>query len=71
MEEIYTKLLNLPTSIHGYTVRDRNGDYAIILNAKLSQEDRVEAYWHEMKHIKRGDFQKECHADLIEIYAHS
>lgn len=70
MDEIYTRLSNFPTSICAFTVRDRDGDYNIYLNARISHERRVQAYEHELKHIKRGDFQKSCSADLIEIYAH-
>ena len=70
MDEIYTTLYDLPTSIRGFTVRDRNGDYNICLNARISYEDRLEAYEHELKHIKHGDFQRSASADLIEIFAH-
>lgn len=70
MEDVYTKLIDLPTRVRGYTVRDKNGDYAIVINARLSQEDRIEAYQHEIKHIKNSDFQRVCRADLIEIFAH-
>lgn len=70
MDEIYTRLFNLPTTIRGYTVRDKNGDYNICINARISHEDQLEAYEHELKHIKLGDFQRSASADLIEIYAH-
>lgn len=70
MDEVYTTLLDLPTTIRGYTVRDMNGDYNICINARISQENRLKAYKHELKHIKRGDFAKSGSADLIEIFAH-
>ena len=70
MEDIYAVLVDLPTTIRGYTIRDKNGDFCIVINARISQENRVEAYEHEMKHIKQGDFQRSTPADLIEIYAH-
>ena len=68
MDEVYTILLDLPTSIRGYTVRDRDGNYNICINARMSQENRIKAYKHELKHIKLGDFSKTGSADLIEIH---
>lgn len=70
MEEIYTRLIDLPTTIRGYTVRDKEGDYNIYLNTRISQEARLETYEHELKHIEQGDFQRCTKADLIEIFAH-
>lgn len=70
MDDIYTKLIDLPTRVRGYTVRDKNGDFCIVLNARINQESRIKTYEHEVKHIKRGDFQRCVSADLIEIYAH-
>ena len=70
MDEIYTSVVDLPTSIGGYTIRDNNGDYNIILNARLSYERQARAYRHEMKHIVNGDFFKSETTDLIEIRAH-
>lgn len=70
MDEVITRLFNLPTTIRGYTVRDKNGDYNICINARISHEDQLEAYEHELRHIQRGDFQTSTPVDLIEIYAH-
>lgn len=70
MDEIYTRLVNLPTTINGYTVCDKNGDYNIFINARISHEARLETYKHELNHIKRGDFQSNARVGLIEIHAH-
>ena len=70
MDDIFTKLVDLPTSIRAYTVRDKNDDFNIYINARLSSEQRMEAYEHEMRHIRRGDFRKAAKADMIEIFTH-
>lgn len=70
MDEIFTRVAPLPVSISGYTVRDRNGDFNIILNDRLTHERQMEAYNHELRHIQRGDFNRGGKVDLIEIYAH-
>ena len=65
-------LCNLPTSIAGYTVQSRDGQfYTIVLNAKHSRQVQEETFQHECQHILNGDFEKKEPADLIEFYAHA
>lgn len=70
MEDIITRLVDLPASVPGMTVRDRSGDYNIYLNARLDREALMRAYRHELRHIRAGDFDRRGSADLIEIHAH-
>lgn len=70
MNELAARLIDLPTTIRAYTVQDTEGNYNIYVNARLSHEARLEAYKHEIKHIKNDDFSRQKSADLIEIYAH-
>lgn len=70
MDEIITRLLDLPDTIHGFTVRDASGDFNIYLNSKLSNDQQLEAYQHEVSHIQNGDFGSNRPVGLIEIYAH-
>lgn len=61
---IQTKLSDLPTSIGGYVVKGIDDTYTIVLNSKLSHEDNVKSYLHELSHIKKHDFEK---TDVQEI----
>lgn len=70
MNDIFEKLMDLPTTISALTVRDSAGDFTIWINAKLSRGQQEEACGHELKHIRNGDFDRTGSADLIEIYAH-
>lgn len=56
MNDIITRTADLPATIGGYTVRDRNGDYNIFLNSRLSRERQLESYQHELDHIRKDDF---------------
>ncbi len=56
MEKIFTRLIDLPLSIRGYTSLDPEGNYNIYINARLSPEMQKKAYKHELMHIKRDDF---------------
>ena len=69
-EVVNVVLANMPTSIKEYVVSNPDSSYTIVLNARLTYETRFQAYVHAMKHIHNGDFEKDCSADLIEIYAH-
>ena len=70
MDEVITKLIDMPTKIHGYTAKDKNGDFNIFINARINHETRVETYKHELKHINSDNFQSRESADLIEVYTH-
>ena len=67
--EIRTILIDLPTRICSFVHTDVDG-YTIVLNARLSAEDRARHYQHEIRHILEHDFEKDMTADEIEYYAH-
>ena len=64
-------LADMPTSIPAYSVANPDLSYTIVLNSRLNHERQLMAYHHEMNHIKNGDFEKKCSADVIECYAHA
>lgn len=68
--EIYTTLTDLPTTIYSFVRQNHDGSYTVVLNARLSAEDRLRHYRHEIDHIENCDFEKEETADEIEAYAH-
>ena len=63
-------LADMPVSIPGFAKANPDSTYTIILNSRHTQERRLMAYQHEMKHIINGDYDKKCDADIIEFYAH-
>lgn len=63
-------LLDLPTTIYSFVRQNADGSYTIVLNARLSAEDRARHYRHELGHIQNCDFEKDMTADEIEYYAH-
>lgn len=83
MEELdYVRvvLVDMPTTIHGYTVCDSSDFYTVALNSRLSSEMQKYAYDHELSHIINGDFsrmqdanrdlQEEISADELEKIRH-
>lgn len=66
---IVCKLEDLPTRIRSFVKQNADDDYTIIINARLSAESRRERYLHELRHIRRGDIDKQ-NTDNIELEAH-
>ena len=65
-------LVNMPTTIKGYTVPSRDGQfYTIVINSKHSRRAQEETFQHECQHIMNGDFEKKMSADMIEFFAHA
>jgi hypothetical protein len=66
MDDIHVRLLKLPSTVYGVTVRDENGDFNVYINSNLSAPARDRALKHEMKHIKRGDFYSDDCIETLE-----
>lgn len=60
----------MPTTVRSFVIVNSDSTYTIILNSKLSHEQNIISYWHEIDHIRNGDYEKKCSVDLIEITAH-
>lgn len=61
---------NMPTSIRAYTILNSDASYTIVLNARLTREQHLLSYYHEMKHIENGDYDKKADVGLLELFAH-
>ena len=66
MDENYIRIIDLPSTVHGVTVRDEDGNYNIYINSSLSADARKRAIEHELKHISRGDFEDIC-SDISDL----
>lgn len=53
--EYRTRVMNLPTSVGGFCYHDDDGNYYVILNARMTRERNGESYLHELRHIENGD----------------
>ncbi len=56
MERIFTRIVNLPDRVKGYTSVDSDGNYNIYINSGLSLDMQRRTYVHEITHIKRNDW---------------
>lgn len=67
---IYTYYADLPTTIRSFVVSNNDMSFTIVLNARIGSDQQLTAYKHEVDHIRNGDYDKKCSADLIELAAH-
>lgn len=68
-DNVRTVLADMPTTINAYTILS-DDFYTVIINSRITKEKQIDAYMHELGHIRNGDFDKKCSASLIEFYAH-
>lgn len=63
------RLMDLPPRIKGF-VTMRGGEPVIVLNARLTREQNLKTYLHELRHLRNDDFEK-ADVDQIEHDAHN
>lgn len=75
MERVEVRLIDLPTSIRGFTAYTEDYDegpvFTIILNARMDLNTQMRAYEHELNHINKMDFDSMVPADKIETIRHN
>lgn len=69
-DDVNVAYWDLPVTIHGLVRRNEDDSYTVILNSRDSRERNMEAYRHELEHLKRDDFQRDD-VSGIETAAHS
>jgi len=71
MENIIVRYLeNAPAGFHGMVTHNSDDSYTILLDPNDSAERIMEAYFHELKHIKGNDLEKPDDVQAIEADAH-
>lgn len=70
MTDVNTILLDLPVAVRSFVRGNPDGSATIVINARLSAEDRLRHYEHEVEHLLREDLCSTEPADQIEARAH-
>ena len=68
--DVNTLLVDLPGTIKAFVAKDTDDFYTIYLNSRLSHEQNVVSFIHEMEHIEKDDFYSDLTADQIERVRH-
>jgi hypothetical protein len=70
MDDVFVYILDMDPLIREQVVANNDGTYSVFINDYLSQEQRLKAYNHALRHIKNGDFDRNRDVDNIEYEAH-
>lgn len=70
MNDIYIRLIKLPSSVRGFTAPDADGNYNVYINEGLTPEQARKTYRHELKHIRQGDIESPEESGNIELEGH-
>lgn len=69
-EYINVNLIDIKDSmVREFVTVNEDGGHSVFVNARLSQEGRLTAYRHALRHIENGDFEKDD-VQQIEAEAH-
>ncbi len=72
-DDVYVYLRDdLPPNINEMVSPNTDGTYTILINARLNDIMRLDAYNHAVKHIENGDFDIDNvdTVDVIELHTH-
>ena len=68
MEDVYVYPADLPPKIKALSTPCLDG-FTVYVNVNLDPREQIEAYEHEMEHIRNNDFEKH-NVQAIESVAH-
>lgn len=69
MSDIFVKLIDLPCSVRGFTKKHARG-YTVVLNSRMTREQNIVTYKHELKHITEGHLDREINVQEVECELH-
>lgn len=70
VEYVAVHLVDLPHGVRGFTKKNKDGSYTVMINARLCSEMQIAAYDHEMRHIENGDYDHQIDVGVTEIERH-
>ena len=66
MGDINTFIIDFGNYIPATAALNEDGSVSIFLNARVSMEQRMEAYQHELRHYAHDDFRGNISVDIAE-----
>ena len=55
IEDNHVRLADLPCTVRGFCYHDDDGENYIILNSRLTREQNITTFDHEMQHVLREE----------------
>lgn len=54
MNEVFVRLIHLPSTVKGFITTDDDGDYNIYINDNLTERGQAVTLCHELQHLEKG-----------------
>lgn len=71
LSDIFVHYIDFETSIPATSTVNEDGSYSIFLNSRLTREQQINGYMHELKHILQLDFEnRDKSIGILEYYTH-
>lgn len=67
---VTVRLVKLPYKVKGFTRKNQDDSYTVIINESLCQEKQKQTFLHEVSHIDSDDFYSDEYVDDVEIGKH-
>lgn len=65
MDDVFVRVIDMPADVNGFVLPGADG-YNVYLSSRLDRQGRIKTYEHELRHIRRGDYEK-LNPDVQEI----
>ena len=59
MNDVFIRLVPLPSGVKGFVKEDADGNYNVYIREQDAREVQRETYEHELRHIRLGHLQRE------------
>lgn len=69
-DDIRILYVDMPIGYKAFTM-PKDDFYTIYLNSRYCIEQHLKSLEHELRHIRNGDYDKQCSVDLLELYSHN
>lgn len=69
-QDVNCIMLDMPSQIKGYTISNPDNSFTVVLNSKLTHEQHLISFKHEINHIRHRDFEG-SNADDVEMRSHN
>ena len=66
MEEVPIVLKDMPVEIRGFVCLGSDYEPIIVINSRMSKEQQLKTYRHELRHIQRGEMFNESYHEYEE-----
>lgn len=65
--DVFIYYVDMPCSVASNIVENPDGSYTIYLNSRMTHEQNIKGYLHEIKHLANNDLNECSNIQVIEL----